>query len=111
MIFNLLQILAKPRELRALRFVPQRHIGFERGFVSKQLVFICFVWTNSHVYRGIKVHPGNIAVVIIIGRKSSSSFAEKIFQGLVSGKAGSFAQQLPGRFEKLSILFAIRNDH
>ncbi len=101
---------AELRELRGFGVVAQRDVSFERGFVTEQFVFVGFVWPDRDVDRRVEIHPGHIAVVVIVGSKSIGALVEKVSQRRVGRQRRRFAQQLRGRFEKLFVLLAVRND-
>ena len=65
-VFQLLQVPAELRELRRLRVVAQRYVRFERSFVTEQLVFVSFVWSNRDVDRRVEIHPGDVAFVVVV---------------------------------------------
>ena len=66
MIFQFLQVRAELFQLRRFGIVAQRHVRFEPRLVSEQFIFVGFVRAHRHVDWRIKVHPGHVAVVIIV---------------------------------------------
>src|SRR5688572_26420861 len=54
-VFQLLQMLTKLRQLVTFSRVAQRNISLKPGLVTKEFVFVRFVWTNGHFNRCIEV--------------------------------------------------------
>src|ERR1051325_8603145 len=101
---------AELREFRRLSIVAQSHVGFERSFVTEQLVFVSFVWTNGEVDGRVEIHPGDVAVVVIVGTERSGALVEKIFERGVSGQRACFFQQRRGGREIFLVSLAVGND-
>src|SRR6185436_13840715 len=105
--FQFLQVTAELRELGSLRIVAQRHVRFKRGFVTKQLVFVSLVWTKSDVDWRVEIHPGDVALVVIVGAKRVGAFVQKVFESCIGCQRGRFAQQRRRGTEIFFVSFAV----
>ncbi len=92
-VLDLLKVLGERSQLGAFRVVTDIDVRFIRGLIAKQFVVVGLVRTNGDVERGVKVHPRDVAFVIVIGQEGSGAGAEEPFQCRVIRERGRFLQQ------------------
>ena len=71
---------------RGWTIVSQCYVSFESSFVTEQFVFVGFVWANGDVDWRVEIHPGDVALVVVVGAESVGSFVKEVFQRRVRGQ-------------------------
>src|SRR6266404_1050561 len=82
-IFQFLKITAELCQPGRFGIVTKCYIGFERGLITKQFVFVCFIWPERNVNRRVEIHPRNITLVIIVRQKRVSAICKKSPERLI----------------------------
>src|SRR5439155_25189765 len=93
---DLLQVAAQERQLGAFLVVAHVHVRFKRGLVAKQFVVVSLVRPDGDVERRIQIHPVNITLVVIIGKKRLGARSEKFLERSILGQRRCFLQQRGG---------------
>ncbi len=83
---------------------------FETGFVVEPAVFIDLVGSDSRLDGAVHFHPGDVALVVIVGEKRVRARAEEFLESRIGGGVRGFAQQFRGR-KQLSLIFKTVRDN
>ena len=101
---------AKKPSFGGLFVVAQIDVGFERGLVAEELVVVGLVGTDRDVERRVEVHPGDVAVVVIVGEERVGARGQEFFEGRVVGERGGFAQKSGSLGQVVFVRLTVGND-
>ena len=110
MVLDILQLAAELLQLRALPFVTDGDIGFERRFVVEPFVFVHLVGSDRRLDRAFQFHPRDVAVVVVVGQESVGAFGEKRLERRLAGEPRRLAQKRCGARELALILEAVGHE-
>ena len=89
-VLDLLQLRSKPHQLLSLRVVAKRDERFERRLVVEPLVLVDLVRADRRLDAGVKLHPRDVAVVVVVAQEAGARFSRKFFSvGCVVSAAAS----------------------
>ena len=70
-------MLARPVELGGFFIIAKIYISFVSGFVAEELVVVGLIGTDGDVERRVKIHPGEVALVVVVGEKSIGTLVDQ----------------------------------
>ena len=86
-----LQLGAEHAELLRLGVVAQRDERFERRLVAEPLVFVGLVRADRRLDRGVELHPGHVAGVVVVREKRVGAQLEELLQRRLRRQRGGLA--------------------
>jgi hypothetical protein len=98
-------------ELRALRFVDNRHERFERGFVIEEIVLVDLVRSDDDFDVAGEIHPGHVAVAVVAGGEGVGAQRQKTLQRRIVRDRCRLAQFRRGRIEEVFVERGVRSCH
>ena len=108
-VLDALQLAAEPRQLLGLGVVAQRDERLERRLVVEELVFVDLVRSDGRVDVALELHPGDVAVVVVVRQEGLRALIEKRFQRRLRRQLGRLAQQCRRLRQLVLVLDAVGN--
>src|SRR5262249_46872228 len=108
-VFNLLQLRAEARQLAGFLLVADGDEGFEGSLVVEPLVLVHLVGADGRLDAGVELHPGDVAVVVIVGQERLRPFLEKRLERRLARERRRLTEQSRGVRELALIFKAVGN--
>ena len=109
-ILNVRHIFLEHRQLLAFCLIAHQNGHSIASLNAQHIVGVRLVWRQDDVnFRIFQVHPGKIALVIIIAEQGVGAQAQKVGKVLVVAECGRVSQILGCRLQKLPISDVIGN--
>src|SRR5688572_32949487 len=81
----------------------------ECGLEVEPLVFVDLVRADRGLDRGVELHPGDVALVVVVGEERLRARLEVALQRRLRGRGGGFAQQARSLLELALVFDAVRD--
>ena len=96
-------VLLEHGELFAFGVVANHDRRAVGGFHAEQPVEIGFIRREDHVeFRILEVHPGEIALVVVVGEQGIGAQAQEVCEGGIVAEIGGFAEVRRHRIQKIA---------